>query len=139
MWRTLTEADLTATLSAKEVAVYRASATAASSGDVDPVADLLARTAQMVRSYVRAGGRVALSPEGETIPEGLISPACDYAAFDVLKRMPVAVGEDRRRAREQAIELFDRVAAGKVTPESEDGEGSADAPPRWRRRRMILD
>ena len=139
MWRTLTEADLTATLSAKEVAVYRASATAASSGDVDPVADLLARTAQMVRSYVRAGGRVALSPEGETIPEGLISPACDYAAFDVLKRMPVAVGEDRRRARDQAIALFDHVASGRIVPESDSGEGSTGSSPRYIRKRMLLD
>lgn len=138
MWRALTEADLLATLSATEISTYRQSARGADAS-VDPVADLLSRTAQMVRGYVRAGGRVAVAPGGATIPEGLVSPACDYAAYDVLKRLPVAVGEDRRRAREQAIELFERVAAGKVTPESEDGEGSADAPPRWRRRRMILD
>lgn len=139
MWRTLTEADLTATLSAKEVAAYRASAAAASTGAVDPVADLLERTAQMVRSYVRAGGRVALSPEGETIPEGLISPACDYAAYDVLKRLPVAVGEDRRRARDQAIALFGAVANGSVVPESDTGEGTNGSSPRYTRRRMLLD
>lgn len=139
MWRALTEADLVATLSAKEVAAFRESAGAASSGALDPVADLLARTAQMVRSYIRAGGRITLSPEGGRVPEGLISPACDYAAFDVLKRMPVAIGEDRRRAREQAIAIFEQVASGRVIPESEAGEGAVNASPRYIRKRKILD
>lgn len=138
MWRALDEADLVATLSAKEVDAYRKSA-GTLPGAADPVADLLSRTAQMVRSYVRAGGRVALSPEGATIPEGLVSPACDYAAYDVLKRMPVAVGEDRRRARDQAVALFEQVAQGKVVPEGDAGEGSATSAPRYRKRRMLLD
>lgn len=138
MWRSLAESDLIATLSAKEVAAFRASA-AASGGDVDPVADLLSRTVQMVRAYIRAGGRVALSPDGTTMPEGLISPACDYAAYDVLKRLPVAVGEDRRRARDQAIALFGAVANGTVVPESDTGEGTNGSSPRYTRRRMILD
>lgn len=137
MWRPLKESDLIATLSKKEVDAYR---TSASADGGDPVADLLSRTAALVRGYVRAGGRATLSPVPGEIPEGLISPAADYAAYDVLKRMPVAIGEDRRRARDQAISLFDKVASGAVAPEDDGGgEGVAESAPRYRRRRMILD
>lgn len=123
MWRDLTETDLAGTLSEKEIAAYRQSAAGAEGGD--PIAALLTRTARLVRSYIRAGGRVSLPSDDASIPEAMVSPACDYAAFDVLKRMPVAVGEDRRRAREQAISLFERLAEGRVVPESPDGEDSA--------------
>jgi hypothetical protein len=68
------------------------------------------------------------------LPEGLISPAMDYAAFDVLKRLPVEVGAARVKAREEALLLFEDVAQDKVTPESfgEDEADGNDAPfPAW--------
>lgn len=134
MWREITEADVVSTLSRKEVDAYQKST---DEGTV-PIEELCRRTAQMVRSYIRAGARVNVSADGETIPEGLISPACDYLAFDILKRMPVPVGEDRRRAREQAIALFDELAAGKVVPESVDA-AEVRRSPSYARRRRILD
>ena len=134
MWRKITEADVVSTLSRKEVDAYQKST---DEGTV-PIEELCRRTAQMVRSYIRAGARVNVSADGETIPEGLISPACDYLAFDILKRMPVPVGEDRRRAREQAIALFDELAAGKVIPESVDA-AEVRRSPSFARRRRILD
>ena len=139
MWRELTEADLISTLSEKEVEAYRKSADGAADGG-DPVSALLSRTARLVRSYLRAGGRTTLSADGEQIPEGFVSPACDYAAYDVLKRMPVAVGEDRRRARDQAVALFEQAAAGRIVPESADADDAAAQPrPNYMRRRRLLD
>ena len=122
-WRRLTKADLAGTLSQKEIDVYRQSAPAGS----DPVAGLLSRTAEMVRGYCRAGRSVRVPADDGLVPESLVSAACDYAAFDVLKRFPTPVGEDRRRARDQALELFKAVAAGNVIPESADEAADAAA------------
>ena len=121
-WRAPTTADLAATLSQAEVEAFDQSVP--SGGAVTPSADLVARTASFVRGFVRRNHRVRLGPAG-TLPEGLISPAMDYAAFDVLKRLPVEVGAARVKAREEALLLFEDVASNKVTPESyldeEDG------------------
>lgn len=106
-WRIPTESDLTATLSAREVEAFRRS----SEFSADPVDALLMRTAELVRGYLRQSG-VAMSPTAGHIPEGLISPACDYAAYDVLKRMPQEVGRDRADARRAAVALFEAVAKG---------------------------
>ena len=122
-WRTLTEQDLAATLSADEIGKFRRS----HPDGADPVADLLSRTAELVRAYCRANRSVRVPAGAGLVPESLISPAMDYAAFDVLKRLPLKVGEDRRKARDDAVALLESVAAGRVTPESADEELDAAA------------
>ena len=129
-WRAPTTADLIATLSKAEVDAFDQSVPASSSA---PSADLVARTASFVRGFIRRNHHVRLGPAG-TLPEGLISPAMDYAAFDVLKRLPVEVGAARVKAREEALLLFEDVAQDKVTPESfgEDEADGSEAPfPAW--------
>jgi phage gp36-like protein len=135
-WRTLTESDLNATLSAQEVEAFRRSADWAS----DPVEALLTRTAEYVRGYLRQSG-VAMSPTAATIPEGLVSPACDYAAYDVLKRMPRDVARDRADARRAAVELFEAVAKGnyKVEPYGSDDDSGGGASPSFVVPDHILD
>jgi len=135
-WRTLNESDLTATLSAQEVEAFRRSADWSS----DPVEALLTRTAEYVRGYLRQSG-VAMSPTAATIPEGLVSPACDYAAFDVLKRMPRDVARDRADARRAAVSLFEAVAKGayKVEPFGGDEDSGGGASPRFVTPTLILD
>ena len=124
-WRAPTTADLVATLSKAEVDAFDQSA--ATGATTTPSADLVARTAAFVRGFVRRNHRVRLGPAG-TIPEGLISPAMDYAAFDVLKRLPVEVGAARVKAREEALLLFEDIASNKVTPESylEEEDGAVE-------------
>jgi hypothetical protein len=129
-WRAPTTSDLVATLSQAEVTAFDQSVPASASA---PSADLVARTASFVRGFIRRNHHVRLGPAG-TLPEGLISPAMDYAAFDVLKRLPVEVGAARVNAREEALLLFEDVAQDKVTPESfgEDEADGNDAPfPAW--------
>lgn len=123
-WRTLTEPDLAATLSQREIDVFRRSASAEGA---DPVADLLSRTAEMARGYCRANRSVRVPAGAGLVPEMLVSACCDWAAYDVLKRLPTPVGEDRRRARDQALELLKAVAAGDVTPDSPEPEGASAA------------
>ena len=124
MWRKPTKDDLIATLSRAEAESCERS----SNFGNEPVEMLLARTAQFVRSFVRHNPSVKMCPQEGTLPEGLISPAMDYAAFDLLKRHKVNVGEDRRKARQDALEFFKSVARNEITPESylEEGENEAD-------------
>lgn len=119
-WRETTLADIAGTLSQKELDAFRKSPDFDTA--VDPVADLLKRTAQMVRGYIRRNKQVKLSPEAYAIPESCISPAMDYAAYDILKRFPVAMTEERKRARDQAVEFFKDIAQNNMTVESYEEE-----------------
>ena len=119
-WRAPTETDLAAALSQREIDAFRASP--AASMAEDPIASLLAQAAGEARGACRSNGRVRMGPEG-TVPPGLVRAVVAIAAFDALKRLPAPVGEDRRRAKEDALELLDKVARGAVTPE---GHGEAE-------------
>lgn len=121
-WRTVDENDLAATLSQGEIDAFRRDASLDGS---DPVARLLARTVAKVRGYIATNGKVRRMGPSGTLPESLISPAMDYAAADVLKRINVPLNDDRRKARERAEDLFKDVAAGKYTPESDDADDTA--------------
>lgn len=124
-WRKLNEDDLVSFLSQKEVDAYRKSA----DFSPDVISAILAATGNFVRGHVRASG-VKVSPSSApAIPDSLVSPALDYAIFDVLKRLRIAVGEDRRTARAQAIDLFTRVADGKLSVEPEQDEDSDGGSP----------
>lgn len=112
-WRAITRADVTASLTLKETESYQRSG---DFGD-DPLPILIERTTAYARLAIRSNGRVRMSPDANALPVSVISPACDYMIFDILKRIDVEVGEDRRRARQQAIDLFDRIERGEVTPE----------------------
>lgn len=121
-WRKPTIRDLTAKLSQAEVNAFRKYPDFATAAD--PARDILELTASFVRGFCRRNEQVVLSPEEYTIPESLMSPAMDYAAFDVLKRLALAPGEARVKAYEEAISLFKSIASGEYIPESwyEDGE-----------------
>lgn len=126
-WRAVDENDLAATISQGEIDAFRQDASLDGS---DPVARLLTRTVAMVRGYIATNGKVRRMGPSGTLPESLISPAMDYAASDVLKRINVPINDDRRKARERAEDLFKDVAAGRYTPESDgaDDAASTDGP-----------
>lgn len=117
-WRAPTTADLTLSISETELEAYSAAAT--QSGET--AEGLLARGANMVRGYLRANSEIKLGPAG-TIPESLIAPLADYLCVDVIKRLPVALSQDRRDARRDAVILFKDAKKGDFTVES---YGSSD-------------
>ena len=129
-WRAPTETDLAAALSQREIDAFRQSPSA--TGAEDPVRAILAQSAGEVRAACRSNGRCRMGPEG-TVPPSLMRAAVAIAAFDALKRLPVPVGEDRRQAKDDALALLDKVAAGRITPESagaDDASANA-AGPAW--------
>ena len=128
MWRQLTEDDLVATLSRKEVDAYR------NDFEIDPVPTLLAETTAWVRGYIRTNGNVRMDPNESTLPESVISPAMDYVAIKILKRLNIEPKEIRKQARTDAISYFEQIASCKVNPESfgelpqDDSKMSVSAP-----------
>lgn len=128
MWRKPTVRDLAATLNQSEIDQYRQAPDFESGAD--PAMDLVERTAEFVRGFIRDGARrnrrVSMSPERCTLPESLISKAMDYAAFDVLKRINMDPGESRKDARKSAEEFFAKLAEGEYTPEPYDPESGSE-------------
>jgi len=119
-WITPTEQDLAGTVSQREIDAYRASP--AASMAADPVADTISAAADLARGYCRSNGNLRLGPAG-TIPRALLAPVLDIAAYNILKRLPAPVGEDRRTAYEEAMRILRDVAEGRTTPE---GHGEAE-------------
>ena len=118
MWRKLTEDDLVAALSQKEVDAYR------NDFEVDAVRILLDDTAAWARGYIRTNGNVRMDPSETTLPASCVSPAMDYAVIKILKRINVNPNEVRQKAREDAIEFFKDVAAGRINPESYNADAA---------------
>lgn len=143
-WRKPELRDIAAKLSQKELDAYRQHPDFESAAD--PVTDLLELTAESVRGFCRTNKQVVMSPEGGSIPEALMSFAMDIAAYDVLTRINVRVGEDRKAKWEKALEWMDKVSIGNYIPESYNGEqddtSSNKAMPRFtegRYKRLIED
>lgn len=113
-WRAPTIADLLAKFSRKESDAYSASGDFAG----EPIPSILGMTADVFRDALRTSGRVRLSPEPHSLPNGCISYAMDYAMYDVLTRLDREVNKDRRQKREAAERYLERVAKGELIPES---------------------
>ena len=122
-WRTITEDELTASLSAAEIEAYRRSAQFG-----DPVADQIRAVAAYVRGVVRSSpARVRLAADPLAVPESLVVPAMDYLRHSVLARMNIEVNASRTLAYNKACELFEQVRKGEFVPEGADEEKEEDA------------
>ncbi|MBR1608024.1 MAG: DUF1320 family protein [Kiritimatiellae bacterium] len=120
-WIVPTETDLAGTLSQREIDAFRASP--AASMDADPVRALQDQAAGQVRAACRSNGRVKMDASAvSSIPRSCLRAHCAIVAFDVLKRLPTPVGEDRRTAYRDALAFLEKVAAGAITPEGADDE-----------------
>ena len=121
-WITVSENDLAATVSQREIDAYRRSGPVDGS---DPVARLLESTVETVRGYISCNSAVRMGPAG-TLPRGLVIPAMDFAAAKMLGRYDKELNEARQHALETAERLFEKIAQGAVTPESYTADGSID-------------
>ncbi len=123
MWREPTEDDIIASISQAELDSYKRSA----NWEADPVDILCQRAAAYARDHIRSNPRIILSPNAHEIPESCISPAMDYLAVDVCKRIGQAATEERKEARKEAIDFFKRIAEGKLIVESYGAEENQSA------------
>lgn len=122
-WITVSENDLAATISLREIDTFRRSGPVDGS---DRVARLLERTVATVRGWISCNGAVRMCPTPDTLPASLVSPAMDYAAYDLLKSFDKEPNEARTNARKRAEELFEKIATGAMCCESYTEDGSID-------------
>ena len=122
-WRAVTEADLAATISQGEIDAYRRDGSLDGS---DPVALLLERTVATIRGLIGCNGAVRMGPLPGSLPVSLISPAMDYAAYDLLKRIDVVPNAARTDSRKRAEALFEKISTGALGCESYTEDGAID-------------
>ena len=121
MWRLVEESDISATLSQKEIDAFAQSV----AYSANAIPDLLSRTVAFTRSFIRAG-KISLPKDEMMLPESLINATMDILAFNILKRLPVPVLDDRKVAYQDAINLLKDVANGKLSIEAYETEDPED-------------
>ena len=118
-WKQITEQNLVAALSRHEVEVYRRDF------EVETVDLLIADVTAEVRDYVASNGNVRMDPDTRNIPPSCVAKALDILAIRVLKRINVQPVQVRIDAAKSAEEYFQKIAEGRITPQSYDTDTSA--------------
>ena len=124
MWKKLTEENLVAALSRREIEAYRRDF------EVDAVGLLIADVTAEVRDYIASNGNVRLDPDESRIPPSCVAKAIDILVIRVLKRINIQPVQVRIDAAKAAEDYFQKIAEGRITPQSYDaGTGAATGGP----------
>jgi len=116
-WTALTETEVLTRLTGSEVTAFKTSALA--SGQADPLPLVVTQVVDEVRGYIAATGKVTLGASG-TIPSKLISATLAVIRVRLCNRLPgmkSLLDEFRMKEYDNAITLFQQVAAGKFAVE----------------------
>lgn len=113
-WKTITEENLVAALSRREVDAYRRDF------EVETVDLLITDVTAEVRDYIASNGNVRLDPDESKIPASCVAKALDILVIRVLKRINVQPVQVRIDAAKSAEEYFQKIAEGRITPQSYD-------------------
>lgn len=111
-WRAITVDDVQAGMSGQEVRQLQNKFLA--DGQVDPVGPIISAVTDEVRGFVETAGTYTIGSAG-TVPDRLVNATVDIVRFQLLLRIPNAtqMTEDRRKARDDAYVLLNKVAEGK--------------------------
>ena len=123
-WSKPTEDDFFATLEEDEANLFARNP----STDLAPVTLQIGLAVAHARGCVRSGRKCRMPSDEGLLPDMLVAPAMDYAAFNLLKRLRRAVNESRTKSYDRACSLFEKVAQGVIVPE-DYGEDPADVAP----------
>lgn len=125
MWREATTDDLHAALSEDEASIFAASKDYFGDTHVEKE---ISNAVATVRGYIRSGRKCRMSGDETLLPDFLIVPTMDFAAFNLLKRQNIRVNESRTLAYNRANQLFDKLASGDIAPEDYGEDVSAIEP-----------
>ena len=112
-WRPVTKDDFAATLSEKEIRVFGANDDASEAA----IEQQLANVVSAVRGCVRSGRKCKMPDDDTLLPDMLVSPAMDLAAYNLIKRFNRVPNEARTKAYDHAQALMEKVATGAIVPE----------------------
>ena len=123
-WKTITEENLVAALSRREVEAYRRDF------EVETAGLLIADVTAEVRDYIASNGNVRLDPDETRIPPSCVAKALDILVIRVLKRINLQPVQVRIDAAKSAEEYFQKIAEGRINPQSYDaGTGAQTGGP----------
>ena len=123
-WKQPTQDDFFATLDAEEAALFARN----ENDDRTPIDLQIAMTVSHVRGFIRSGRKCRMPSDESLLPDMLITPAMDFAAFNLLKRLRRNVNESRTKAYDRACSLFEKIGQGAIVPE-DYGEDPAQVEP----------
>jgi hypothetical protein len=106
-WRAITEADVAEGLSGPEISAVRAAAL--HTGQTDSLPDTIHKVVQECRGFIAACRNNTLEA-GDTVPEKLIDSCVAVIRFRFFNRPGLMLTQDRRSAKEDAIDLWKAVA-----------------------------
>ena len=120
MWRVPDINDLLNSISQREIDAFNNAAASSSDANTsDPTVRQIRSAVAFVRGYIASSPKgVLLDKDQTTLPDGLIPPAMDYCAYQILKRLPGDISQSRTDARKEAIDLFKLIPLGDYIPES---------------------
>lgn len=124
MWRRPTEEDFLATLEEREAELFARD----ENDDRAPMAQQMALAVSHARGCVRSGRKCRMPADETLLPDMLVGPAMDYAAFNLLSRLRRDVNASRTKKYDRACALFDKVAAGAIVPEDYGEDPTTVAP-----------
>ena len=113
-WKRITEENLIAALSRRELEAYRRDF------EVDTVQKLIADLTGEIRGYIFSNGKARMDPDETTIPASCVPKAVSILVVRVLSRInlqPVQIRVDNAKLAE---EFFNNLAAGKGKVEDYD-------------------
>ena len=113
-WKSITEENLIAALSRREVEAYRRDF------EVETVGLLIADVTAEVRDYIASNGNVRLDPDDTKIPPSCVAKALDILVIRVLKRINLQPVQVRIDAAKAAEVYFQKIAEGRINPQSYD-------------------
>ena len=119
-WKKITEQNLVAALSRREVEAYRRDF------EVETVDLLIADVTAEVRDYIASNGNVRLDPDETKIPPSCVAKALDILVIRVMKRINLQPVQVRIDAAKAAEDYFQKIAEGRINPQSYDaGTGAS--------------
>ena len=114
MWKKLTEENLVAALSRREVEAFRRDF------EVDTVQRLIDDLTGEIRGYIFSNGKARMDPDESTIPASCVPKAVSILVVRVLSRINLQPVEVRVDNAKLAAEFFNSLAAGKGKVEDYD-------------------
>lgn len=124
MWKAPDIDDFYATLEESEADLFARTDGSA----IDTIQRQIALAVSHARGFIRSGRKCRMAADESLLPEMLVAPAMDFAAFNLLKRLRRDVNDSRTKAYERACSLFEKIGAGAIVPE-DYGEDPADVQP----------
>ena len=113
-WKRITEENLVAALSRREVEAYRRDF------EIDAVQQLITDLTGEVRGYIFSNGNVRMDPDETTIPASCIPKAVAILVIRILSRINIQPVQIRIDSAKLAEEFFNNLAAGKGKVEDYD-------------------